>query len=559
MHRLSDWVRRHLLILAFGAAFIPVGVLLVLQLAWLNRLEVVSQAAREAVLRNYLEGVGSTVEYSYRATAERLLNLSPELFQARPDGDSGPFWPQERSTEGLRRLFVVDFTRHRSGEVRLYDARGPVHETAPSLVEALAISNASAPWQTAPEGEEPRSRGLCVDERDPRCRIILNPITDARSRVVGLAGMILDEEYFREVLLPRAVLEALPSYFPDEARNDLVVKVRDARSQLVMASRRVENPGPAVTRNFPFVFTDWTLNLHGGQASPQRWARASLTWNMVLTLLLGLLVVGGLVLALRSAQKAVQLSELKSDFVSNVSHELRTPVASIRMFAELIRLGRVRGPEKIQEYGQHIEAESQRLARLIDNILDFSRIESGRKAYRPMLTDLSGLVRETVALFDVRLQESGFRLHLELPPGPPRLLPLDGSAISQALQNLLDNAVKYSGESREIFVRLAESDGEVTVAVTDRGIGIPEPDQRKIFERFHRVGSSLVHDVKGSGLGLAIVHHILEAHDGRVTVESHPGRGSTFTLHLPAPPQTGAAVESRSTGTPPELSPDIQT
>lgn len=556
MRRLADWVRHHYLILAFGGALLPVALLLALQFTWLGRLEAASTAARQAVLRNYLEGVSSTVEYFYRSSAERLLNLPPYLFQVRPDGDSEPFW-QPRTVEGLRRLFVVDFSRHRSGEVRLYDARGTIHETAPALLEALAISNASAPWQTAPIGEEPRRSGLCVDERDPRCRIVLNPITNSSGRVVGLAGLILDEDYFRKTLLPRAVLEALPSYFPDEARNDLVVKVRDAQQMVVMVSRNVDDPGPAVTRNFPFVFTDWTLNLHSGPAGTQRWARASLTSNMALALLLGLLVLGGLAVALISAQRAVRLSELKSDFVSNVSHELRTPVASIRMFADLLRLGRVRNPEKVQEYGQHIEAESERLAGLIDNILDFSRIESGRKSYRPAPTDLAGLLRETVELFDLRLRDSGFRLHLDLPSPAPPVLTIDREAIGQALQNLLENAVKYSGDSREIGVHLRTSADEVTVAVSDRGIGIPGREQKRIFERFHRVGSSLVHDVKGSGLGLSIVNHIIQAHGGRVTVESTPGHGSTFTLHLPASARAGLNPEGlAAAGTPPELSRD---
>lgn len=546
MHRLSGWIRKNVLVLVFGGTLLPVALLLALQFSWLSRLEEVSLAARQAVLRNYLEGVGTSVEYHYRSSAERLLNLPPGLFRPGPDGDSGPFW-LPREVEGIRRLFVVDFTRHRSGEVRLYDARGPIHETAPELMEALAISNASAPWQTAPEGEEPRRSGLCVDERDPRCRMVMNPIADADGRVVGLAGMILDEEFFRHTLLPRVIEGALPSYFPNEARNDIVVKVRDSQDQIVMASRPVDDPGAAVTRNFPFVFTDWTLNLHGGTATPQRWARASLTSNMALAVLLTLLVVGGLFLALHSARKAMRLSELKSDFVSNVSHELRTPVASIRMFAELLRLGRVRGTDRVQEYGRHIEAESQRLSRLIDNILDFSRIDSGQKSYRPRATDPTGLVLETATLFEVRLQDSGFRLELDLPKRPAPMLVVDPEAISQALQNLVENAVKYSGDGREILLRLEAHPGEVTIAVRDRGIGIPAAEQRRIFERFHRVGSSLVHDVKGSGLGLAIVHHIMAAHGGRVTVESTPGRGSTFTLHLPA---SGAAEEAQTGGAP---------
>lgn len=552
MRGFPEFVKRHSLLLGFITALVPMVALLGLQFTWLTRLQQISERSQQTALQNYLVGVGSQVEAFYRNSAERLLNLSASTFKQRSVDSTTPLW-QPRRVDGVRRLFVVDFTRTRSGAVHVYDTTGNTNESAPSLGEALAISMASSPW-TVGGASGPRTSGLSVDERDPRFRMILNPITDDSAHVVGVAGMVLDEAYFREKLLPDAILQALPDYFPDEARNDMVVQVRDARHDLVMSSRRVESPGPPVTRNFSFVFTDWTLNLHTGQASPQRWARATLYSNMALALLVTLLLLGGVTLALRAAERAMRLSEMKSDFVSNVSHELRTPVASIRMFAEFLRLGRAPTPEKVREYGDHIEAESRRLSGLIESILDFSHIESGRRSYRMTPTDLPALVRETADLFEVRLRESGFRLQLDISAPPPPLMQIDPEAMRQALSNLIDNAVKYSGDARDVVVRLATPPGEVTLAVRDAGIGIPPREQKKIFERFHRVGSSLVHDVKGSGLGLAIVHHVVQAHQGRVTVDSSPGRGSTFTIHLPTP---GAVAEGRLTmATPPRLAPD---
>jgi signal transduction histidine kinase len=224
---------------------------------------------------------------------------------------------------------------------------------------------------------------------------------------------------------------------------------------------------------------------------------------------------------------------MKSDFVSNVSHELRTPVASIRVFGELLRLGRAQDPEKVREYGAHIEDESRRLTRLIDNILDFSRIESGRKEYHFAEGDVRELVQAVVRTFEVRLAAEGFRIVIDERDGRLPPLWMDSDALSQAFQNLLDNAVKYSGTSREIVVTLSADNGDVVIAVRDHGIGIARDEQRKIFERFHRVGTDLVHDVKGSGLGLSIVHHIVAAHGGSVAVQSEPGHGSTFTMRLP--------------------------
>jgi signal transduction histidine kinase len=240
------------------------------------------------------------------------------------------------------------------------------------------------------------------------------------------------------------------------------------------------------------------------------------------------------VLALRAADRSLKLSQMKSDFVSNVSHELRTPLASIRVFAEFLKLGRAQSTERVQEYGDYIEAESRRLSRLIDNILDFSRIESGRKTYHFAVTDLEEVVTSTVRTFQVRLKHSGFEVVLDKPETRLPPIEIDPEAIAQALNNLLDNAVKYSGQSRLIRVRLFRDGRYVVLSVMDKGIGIAPDEQNKIFERFHRVSTGLVHDVKGSGLGLSIVQHIIEAHGGRVHVESVPGQGSTFSIYLPA-------------------------
>jgi two-component system phosphate regulon sensor histidine kinase PhoR len=229
----------------------------------------------------------------------------------------------------------------------------------------------------------------------------------------------------------------------------------------------------------------------------------------------------------------MKLSQMKNEFVSNVSHELRTPLASIRVFGELLRLGRFGGVEKAREYGDFIETESRRLTQLINNILDFASIESGRKTYRYERCDVREVVDATLRSFEVRLRQAGFRIHLEGAEIPLPPVVVDAGAIGQSLSNLLDNAVKYSGDERDISVVLRRDGDFVLIAVRDYGIGIPRGEQRKIFDRFHRVSTGLVHDVKGSGLGLAIVRHIVEAHRGKVTVESRPDEGSTFSIHLP--------------------------
>jgi signal transduction histidine kinase len=242
-------------------------------------------------------------------------------------------------------------------------------------------------------------------------------------------------------------------------------------------------------------------------------------------------LLGAVGLAVGAVARQMHLSQMKSDFVSNVSHELRTPLSSIRVFGEYMRLGRVEKPEKIQQYGEYIEAESRRLTQLINNILDFSKIESAEKKYRFCEADIAELVEQAVAAFEVPLRDHGVRIAFSADAAP--VLHVDKDAISQVIVNLLDNAVKYSNGRKDIEVRVTTKASEVRIEVQDHGIGIPAAEQKKIYEKFYRVGSTLVHDVKGSGLGLSIVEHVVKAHGGRVELVSAPGEGSTFTLVLP--------------------------
>jgi len=244
------------------------------------------------------------------------------------------------------------------------------------------------------------------------------------------------------------------------------------------------------------------------------------------------MLLAGLYLVYTNVRRELHLSRLKSDFVANVSHELKTPLALIRLFAETLELGRATSEEKARQYYRVINKESQRLTQLINNILDFSRIEAGRKHYRFVPTDLAAVVREVLEAYRFPIEQQGFTLEVQIAEDLPEVA-VDPEAISQALLNLVNNAIKYSPNEKFLRLEVRKEGERVLVLVTDRGIGVPRGDVKRIFEKFYRAENSLVHETKGSGLGLALVQHIMEAHGGSVEVVSSPGRGSTFTLALP--------------------------
>jgi signal transduction histidine kinase len=220
--------------------------------------------------------------------------------------------------------------------------------------------------------------------------------------------------------------------------------------------------------------------------------------------------------------------------VASVSHDLKTPLALIQLFAETLELGRVRNPDRAVEYYRIINSEARKLTRLIENILDFSKMEAGLRPYRMALNDLGDLTTEVLGRMGNQFSQNQFSVTTRVEPDLPRIL-ADGDAVEQAVENLLNNAMKYSGDARAIEVDVRRSDGHVVIGVTDHGLGIPRREQKKIFRKFYRIESELGGGPQGCGLGLAIVDHTMRGHGGFVRVESEPDRGSTFTLHFPIP------------------------
>ncbi len=264
-------------------------------------------------------------------------------------------------------------------------------------------------------------------------------------------------------------------------------------------------------------------------------AAASTRNRAVYGILLGVFYVTlalGVIYTARALYREAKLSRLKTDFVSLVSHELRTPLTSIRMFIDTLAMGRVKNADEEQKVLQLLSKETERLSGLIESVLDWARIEGGRKHYDKQATPPAKIVETAVAAFQVQRLSQSVPLEVQLAPDLPAI-EADLHALSGALLNLLQNAYKYTNENRRIEVSARTEKKGVAIAVKDNGIGIAKRDRKKIFDRFYRVDNLLTRNSEGSGLGLSIAQRIVQAHGGKITVESEVGKGSTFTLHLP--------------------------
>ncbi len=345
-----------------------------------------------------------------------------------------------------------------------------------------------------------------------------------------------------------------------ELRDEICVALLDDNARPVVISREKFQANwkrPFVATEIGDALPHWEVAAY--LVNPAQLTQAAATARLTLGLLIAVLVLAigvGSWLIVRSLSVELKLARQKTDFVSNVSHELKTPLTSIRMFSELLAEGRVTDAAKQKSYLQIITAEAARLTRLINNVLDFSRMESGEKKYDFQPCDLAEVVHSTAETFRPHLEANGFKFDCEL-PGTSVSIRGDADALSQIIVNLLSNAEKYSTGSavilpassspptrrqdagapgKEIILQLAQKQSPLPhaeIKVLDRGSGVPRGSEEKIFEKFYRAHDSLGSGIQGSGLGLTIARQIARAHGGDVVYEPRDGGGSCFVLRLP--------------------------
>jgi two-component system phosphate regulon sensor histidine kinase PhoR len=328
------------------------------------------------------------------------------------------------------------------------------------------------------------------------------------------------------------IADVLGPKLKDVAGSQFLISVFSKKNNRILYSNTTKNVSEFKQTKKLWLFPDYILGISLSGKSIEDLARDRFFNSMILIGILYLLIIVGGFFLIKNIRREMQLARLKSDFVSNVSHELRTPLALIRMYAETLEMDRVKTDEKRYEYYRIINQESERLTRLINNILNFSRIESGRKEYKFSAVDINQVTQNVFDTYSYHIEQEGFQLKIEL---DSQISPVqaDSEAVSEALINLIDNAIKYSRDNKEITVRTGELDDSVFLEVQDQGIGIDQVHQNAIFEKFYRISSALVHDTKGSGLGLSLVQHIMNSHEGKIWLKSEPGKGSTFRLIFP--------------------------
>jgi signal transduction histidine kinase len=496
---------RQLAVFALVGIAVPAAILTALGYVSLRQWETSSELLFKEQARDLATMAADKIEMMLKHSDDDVLARLQTVI-ASPTLDQGALDDLLASLPLVRRLYLLN----RRGEL-LYPHPARADEAA--VLAGLRAEAAQAAW------EKGGRRELRVAEH-----LVVATVCTLHDGTPVLTAVSRDPDVLRREVFDRTVRSL---------ESPAIVAVVDDRDRPVYSGGTLDRADRIATARFRETLPNWRVAIYQPQGtSPRESLRRQITLFTAAFCLLIVVIVAGIVTTYRLMRRETEMSRLKADFVANVSHDLKTPLSVIRMFGETLEMGRITDDAQRREYYQVITRESERLSRLIENVLDFSRIESGRRRYDIVPTAVEPLIRETLDAFSFPFAQHGFKVTVTVAPDLPEV-PMDGDAISQALANLVDNALKYAGDRKSIAIEATLADGHLALSVADEGIGIPEREQARIFEKFYRVGRSETQGRRGSGVGLALVRHVVLAHGGRVTVASAPGDGSRFTLCLP--------------------------
>ncbi|HET6979313.1 MAG TPA: HAMP domain-containing sensor histidine kinase [Pyrinomonadaceae bacterium] len=545
-------LRKKLIILASVGVLLPVLVLSYLQYRSLSELQNKTKGAFKDNLRQGFTNLQRQMRQRLEDIATQTLNPIGSMNLSAPGSAAEVekyFAKLKLSHPEIEQIFVFIYRDGRQEASRYaYFHSGNFVDTAQTdftVTQAtiLAQFEKSKIAQSFLDGDRKYS---FVHHSCPACppsapggAYLFHPLKDRTTGVErGFAGVLLTDTFVRDDLLAKTISDVGGASHTGNSPFATAVTVSDENQRVLYANGAAQN-GSLLESNFDPPFSSWKATVGLKNTNLDALARNGFLHSAGSTVLVLLFLLLGLALIIRATDREARLAQAKSNFVANVSHELKTPLSLLSLFSEILELDRVKSDEKKSEYYRIIRDETRRLNKLIDNILDFSKIEAGRKTYNFVEGDLAEVIEKVLGSYQYQTVNSGFDVQTNIQPDLPPVL-IDRDAMTQAISNLLDNAIKYSRDTRRISIKTETVRSDLFIEIADNGIGIPRAEQGKIFEKFYRVGNGLVHDVKGSGLGLSLVKHIIEAHHGTISVDSEVGKGSRFTIRLPfAPRSTG--------------------
>lgn len=392
-------------------------------------------------------------------------------------------------------------------------------DSSPLPAEALALADAVSQWWRE-FATNPAQRGQATIWSGPHSYFVIwRGVPDRRAMLVTTP----------ESLLKPLLAGSAFSYAALDSEGRVVSGKRVANARAAVRT-------PAETR------LPWTLYLTSGETQYSAGLLGRQRFLLFVTAVMSLFLVTGSYLIARAIRREIAVARMQSDFVSAVSHEFRSPLTSIRQLSEILALGRIPNEQRRQVYYETLVRESTRLQRLIEGLLNFGRMEAGVRQYRFEPLDAGSLVSRVAAEFEPQVSAAGRHIEIE-GLEEPCVIEADPEALSVALRNLVDNALKYAPDCPTVRVQWAVENSQVAISVRDRGPGIPADEKKAIFRKFVRGSAALAANVKGSGVGLAMVHHIVAAHGGNVSLASEPGSGSVFTILLPLGSERMAAAK----------------